>query len=239
MKKKFKNVFLVGLTFNIFFQRVYAASIDMTFDKAILIVSIFLVGLGLSLIIFSKFSEKKDSFDELVKNKEKSTKFVDKKEKSTNNKKTTVDTIFKELPTFSANQFHKDVFEDIKEYINNNLSKDEIIDKITLLDKEIIDFEKNNHKYTITSTYKVKYETTYNSDKTDEKDQHYNTITSSYTVISKNDTTEAKVVTKCPTCFGKIKDPTRLRCEYCDCILPSNSGKKEKWITKDIKMDNE
>ena len=239
MTKKFKNVFLTGSIFNIFFQRVYAANIEMTFDKAVLIGSIFLIGLGLALIVFSKFNEKKDNFDEPVKSKEKSTKDVDKKEKSTTNNKNTVDTIFKELPTFSANQFYKEVFEDIKEYINNNISKDEIVDKITLLDKAIIDFEKNNNKYTITSTYKVKYEITYNSDKTDEKDQHANTVTSSYTVISKNDTSEAKVVTKCPTCFGKIKDPTKLRCEYCDCILPANSGKKEKWITKDIKMDNE
>ena len=54
MTKKFKNVFLAGFIFNIFFHKVYAASIDITLDKALLIGSIIL-GLQINLSIWRKY----------------------------------------------------------------------------------------------------------------------------------------------------------------------------------------
>ena len=217
MKKNYKKLLLLlGIIISTFYQKAYAATFELTFDKAIIIGSICLIGIGLAIIIISKTSEKKDGLDEEKPNKDKIVGLVEKKENDNDEKKKniTVDTIFKELPTFSANKFHDDVFEDIKEELNKILSNDEIIEKITLIEKNIIDFEKNNNKYTITSKYKIKYSTTYNNEHTEEKEHHANTVTCSFTVISKNDTSEAKEITKCPTCFGKIKDPTRLRCVH-------------------------
>ena len=240
MKKHWKKLFTLGFILNTYIKSAHAATgdISLSFEAATLIISIILIVLGIGLIIIPKILDKKNpNKTKKDKNKDAIVGLVDKEE--VEQKKTvTVDTIFKELPTFSANKFHQDIFEDIKEDITNNLSKDETVEKITLLEKEIIDFSKNNNKYTIVSKYKIKYSTKYTSEKESSKDHHTNTIVCSYTVTSKNDTTEEKEIHKCPTCFGKIKDPTKLRCEYCDCILPSNSGKKEKWITKDIKMDN-
>lgn len=241
MKNHYKKLFTLGIILNTYMETVHASNIttdiNLSIENLTLIISIILIVLGGALIIIPKILDKKGNNKTKEKNKDAIVGIVDKDE-NTDKKEVTVDTIFKELPTFSANKFHQDIFEDIKEDINHKLSKDEVIEKITLLEKDIIDFTKNNNKYTIISKYKIKYSTKYASEEEKSKDHHTNTVTCSYTVTSKNDTSEAKVVTKCPTCFGKIKDPTKLRCEYCDCILPANSGKKEKWITKEIKMDN-
>jgi len=218
MKKDLKKILILILSISP--TSVYAATLEMSFKNIALLISAIFVALGLGLIILPKLkSHNETNLDSKSNNQ-------NNNQKNNKQSKVPIDLILKNFPTFSVNQFHTNIFLKIQEKFNN---EEKII--ITLLEKEIIDFYKKDNCYTIISKYKVKHST--NNEKQD------NNIISSYTVTSQNETLPNKTITNCPTCFGKIKAPTNLRCKHCDCLLPINTQKKEQWIIKKIEIDNQ
>ena len=122
----------------------------------------------------------------------------EKKQKNKNEeqKNFNTDSIFKKIPDFSNQAFFETIKNELKEKLNLN--------DLETIKKEIIYFKEETDKYIIISSINIKYD---NNEKT-------------YTITSeKNKNTEDNYIV-CPTCCGKIKDITLLRCKHCDSILP-------------------
>lgn len=200
----------------------------------------FFILVGIVLIIYGKFSN--ESFSNTYYDENEESNIVGlkdtnkKKEKKRNNKIKYLeidsdfnsDSIFKILPSFSPNKILNDNFNKLKEEI----MKDSNIKKIKLVNSQITSFEEIPSGYLLKAQYITIENYLEDNDKYDKKRQ------CKYEVILNNVKNDVTVAT-CPICGGKIKDPTLLRCKFCDSILsfPNNNNNDEWNFEKYEKID--
>jgi len=223
MKKNLIKINLLLITLNFSTKNVYATTIEL--DNPIKIASYIICGIFIMLGIILILSGKKNSNNLAIEDKKKNeiegliNKDEKKDEKEIN---FNVDSIFKTLPTFSNKNFFKEIYEQLEKEIKKVNDKTEI----KILEKKIIDFQKKENKYIITSIFKIEF----TDDLKEKKEQ-------TYTIISEQQKIKSITLTNCTNCGGKIKSNNDTRCKYCHSLLPSNNNEIETWIIKDIKID--
>lgn len=187
--------------------------------------------LGVVIVIGSKISGgNKDVYVEKEKNE--ISGLVDEKVRE-QEKEFDVDSIFKLLPSFSNKKFSEETSTALIQLLTGNtdisiINKD-LIDKykekyenIELKDFKILDFTENDNSYEIKSIISF-----------DHKIDKKKTETLIYKLVSVN--TKDTKIERCPTCGGKIKDNTKLRCEFCGSILPNTKNvNNDEWIIEEI-----
>lgn len=134
-------------------------------------------------------------------------KIINKKIKNNIEKTFNPDSIFKKIPNFSNKIFFETTINDLKKELKT--------DDIKTTQIKLIDFEEVENTYLIISSFKTKEK---NYLITSTKEKNINTIVF------------------CPTCGGKVKDQTLLRCKHCDTILPKRKNStSNNWIITNIK----
>ena len=218
MKRFFYDIYLLLIALIFIIEPVNALSFQMEEGTAI-IIYIFcglFIFTGIVLIIISKIN--KGSTGKIYYEEEHNNQIsglIDKKDDKKEENNFNSDSIFKILPSFSKNNFFNTTYEELK----NKTS----LDDCTLKNKKIIDFREETDKYVITSqlTFERKIE--------NEKNKSQSIETSNYVITSikeKNINSDCR----CPNCGGKIKDITKLRCQYCGSILPPiDSNNTSEW----------
>jgi len=230
MKKKILKIYFILTMILLSFENTYAYYLNTDTTILLYLLCGLFIFIGIIIIIFGKITSSKNKVYNKKNKKNEITGIIDK---NNIDKKFNSDSIFKTLPNFSNQNFYEKTFEDLKDNLKkeNNLIN---INTIIVIKKDIIDFKNELDKYIITSEFIINYE---NNNKTGELNIK-NKYEEKYIITSekqKKDTTHSN----CPTCGGKIKDPTLLRCKYCDTIIAkTNSNTKNDWeITNIKKMD--
>jgi hypothetical protein len=121
------------------------------------------------------------------------------------------------MPNFSNQAF----FETIKNELKSKLN----LENFEIINKEIIDFKEETDKYILTSSINIKYNNNNNN----------NNNNKTYTITSQKNKNNVTNHITCPTCFGKVKDITLLRCIHCDSILPRYQQTNNNWKIIEIK----
>ncbi len=231
MNNSLKKMSFLALVLFLYLENVYALTIELeegTVLIAYLFCGIFIL-MGIVLIIVSKlngrgssYKEEKKEADKLIDKNLKN----DKKEDSTLKNTFNPDSIYQVLPSFSLNNFFDKISDDLeKDITDKNNVKDLKLDK-----KIITNFQEFDEKYVIES--KFTFDQTVVGD--DGKDYTSNVT---YDVIA-NNFKEKDNFQRCPTCGGKIKDITMLRCEYCGSILPKlDNSKANIWTIEKYELE--
>ena len=220
MKKHILKFYIFLTIILISFQNTYALSFEMSNTTKLVsyaICGIFIITGVIVIFVGNKNNTTKTFNYNEEKNKQK------KHDDNANLTKTfSPDIILKTIPTFSNKKYFDQIFELLKKDIEQNNT----IKNITILKKEIIDFKEEQNKYLITSKIKLNYI------------QEETKTIKEYTLLTENKTIDENI-TNCPICGGKIKDITKLRCKYCDSILPKIEPKTSinNWIITEIKVD--
>ena len=222
MKKNIIKIYFTLIALLISLDNVYANSDENSIKIITYLICIaFIVG-GIIIIVISNKNNSTKIFD--YDKQTESIKTTKKEEEPNKTNNFNPDSIFKTIPTFSNKKFFDKTFETLKK----DIEKDETIKNIIILKKEIINFEEKDNKYIFTTKFKINY--------TQTQDNKEIKIEKNYTTTTEK--SKKIILEQCPTCGGKIKDNTLLRCKYCDSILPKNENIVElDWVITEIKVD--
>ena len=237
-----KNKLLLLLLIPLLIEPVYARNIesfDYTKIMTVMFGSFFVIGIGI--ILYGKFGGGDSKETVYVEKQKNRIAGLTDDEKLDIEKEFDADSIFKILPTFSPKKFKdgtstsmklllsskstklpeekKENFKD-ESLINENL--DDLAD-INIEEFKILDFSEHEDKYLIKSLLVISHKI--GKRKKDEK---------AYTLVSENPK-EATDNLRCPYCGGKVKDQTKLRCNFCGSIYPPfKKVNNSKWVITKI-----